>query len=578
MSTRVLVRAQQQPAVLLAALAAAGLAAVLLAAGAVVPVVEGAARGFGSAPLLIVLALLPVVLAAAAAARGRHASAAGVLAGAAALAPGRAVLDLQFAADPSVAVRPELYLPADLLEHSAASGLWFLLGGQVAALVAGALAVRAYRLAEDRDDSEEDGAVRWRQRWLLVVVVAAGIAAIGVLMAPFSSADVYLLARNAFEGPAVALTGYLLIGCALPLAAALVVTSGNGEFARGGLAGLAAAALALALPGLIAGMTVDGLSVTAGPIVALAGVAGLVAVVSTRPAAEAPDEPTAHEAGEVSVPGRRRLLVATGLLAVLTAAAAVLGSVTPQLTVAGSLPAPESPARWVLLVAGLLVGFLGLATFVPPAAAVLRPVLSIAWAGVLLAGAAVLDTAITATGVTGAVSAGPGVLWTWLAMCGAVVTACCSVVVGIVEREDADDIGDIDAAGAALPGLQLVVPLTAGAVLAIAAFGTPVVEAPDYVPAGLWSDFGTPSWGLLAALLTLLGAVALAPRSRPLPAAGVLAGAVCLLALHAAALPLSAGDIDGASAGIGLWFSVAGIVALASAAGIALADHRRSRG
>ncbi|MFF5986409.1 hypothetical protein [Prauserella flavalba] len=571
MSSRVLVDTERRPAVLLAALGAAGLAAVLLAAGAVVPVVEGAEPGFAAAPLLIVLAVLPVAVAGAFAARGRPAVAAGALVAVAVLAPGRAVLDLQFLVDPSVAVRPELYLAKDLLLHPVAAGLWLLLAGHVATAVAGLLAFRATRGAEQDGGDETAG---WRQRWLLVVVVAAVVAAIGLLMAPFGSTDVYLLARNAFEGPAVALTGYLLIACALPLFAALAVTSGNGGFARGGLLGLGIGVVTLAVPSLVAGVVLDAADLGAGPIVALAGAAGLLAVAGTRPAGEPDAGPEADEAAEARVPGRSRLLAATGVLAVVTAAAACLGATTAQLTTNGALPAPESPARWVLLVAGLLVGALGLAMFVPGVARVFRPALSVAWAGVLLAGTAVLDTAITATGVAGTLETGPGVLWTWLAMVAAAITACCSVVAGIVERED-DEGYDREGGETGLAGVNMLTPLAAAGVLAVAAFGTPVIVAPDYEAAGLWSAFGTPSWGLLAATLTVLGAVVLAPRSRPAPAVALLGGAACLLGLHAATLPLSSGDIEGATAGIGVWLALAGIVALIIAAVIAAVGSRR---
>ncbi|MBK1789373.1 hypothetical protein [Prauserella cavernicola] len=573
MSSRVLPGTDRRPAILLAALGAAALAAVLLAAGAVVPVVDGAEPGFASAPLLIVLALLPLVLAGAFMMRGRSSVAAGVLVAAAALAPGRAVLDLQFLVDASVAVRPELYLATDLLSHPATTGLWLLLAGHVLTAVAGVVAFRVTRAAGEQDGSDDD-AVRWRQRWLLVVVVAAVVAGIGLLMAPFGSTDVYLLARNAFEGPAVALAGSLLIACALPLLAALAVTSGNGGFARGGLIGLAAAVFVLAVPGLVAGLAVGAASLGAGPIVALVGAAVLLAVAGTRPDSGEDTDEGPDAAGEASVPGRGMLFAATGGLAVLTAVTAGLGATTAQLSNTGAFPVPESPARWVLLVAGLLVGVLGLAMFVPAVASLLRPVLSVAWAGVLIAGTAVLDTAITATGIPGALETGPGVLWTWLAMFGAAVTACCSMVAGVVEREDDETFGG-DGGDSELAGMNMLTPLAAAAVLAVAAFGTPVIVAPDYAAAGLWSDFGTPSWGLLAGALTVLGAVALAPRSRPVPAAALLGGAACLLGVHAATLPLSSGDIDGAGAGIGVWFALAGIVALVIAAGIALSGRSR---
>ncbi|WP_235999437.1 hypothetical protein [Qaidamihabitans albus] len=567
---------------MLPALGAAGLAAALLAAGAALPVVDGGEPGFTSAPLLVALALLPVLLAAVLAARGWQAGAAGVLAGFAALAPGSVVLHLQFAADPSAAVRTELYLPTDLAQHSPAAGLWLLLSGHVMAAVAGVLAVRAGRRAETSGTSGTsaegpDAVDQWRRRWLLPAVLAAVLAAIGLLMAPVVSEDVYLLARNAFEGPAFALAGYLLIAGALPLAAALAMTSASVDFARGCLAGLGVAVVLLALPSVVAGAVVPVAGISAGPIVALAGAAGLFWLARTSSVARAVPEQADDQAGGASVPGRRRLQVATGVLAMLTAAAAIAGSFAAQLATAGPGPAPESPARWLLFTAGALVGVLGAAMFVPRLAPVVRPVLSVAWAGVLIAATAVLDTAITATGFRGSVSTGPGVLPAWLAMCGAAVTACCSAVTGVVERED---IGDIDGTQSGAPGesrvdVNLLTPLAAAAILSVAAFGMPVVTAPDYVAAGLWSEFRTPSWGLLAGALTVLGAIALALRSRPVPGAGLLTGAATLLGLRAATLPLSGAYIDGARPGSGFWFALAAAAALLIAAGIAVAGRSR---
>ncbi|ASR34168.1 hypothetical protein BAY61_03225 [Prauserella marina] len=626
MSSRVLVETERRPVSLLAALGASGVSTVLLAAGSVLPVVAGTERGFASGPMLIVLAVLPFAAALAFATRGRQGMAAGVLVGIAVLAPGRVLLDLQFVADPSTAARPELYLPADLLPHTQGPGLWLLVAGHAVAALAGLFAVRAAgELGEagepgqgfggsggigdaafgggaggDRTnggngehaddvrggggsgpgvrgraatgDGGLPGMAGWRQRWLLVVVVAAVVAAFGLLMAPFESADLYLLVRNAFEGPALPLVGYLAVAAALPLAAAFFMTSSDGAFSRGGLVGLATGTLAIAVPGLVSGLVLTDASVTSGPVVALVAVIALVAVAATNP--DAGRRITAGRGTEeVRVPGRRKLQVATGVFAVLTAVSAFAGAFMSQLATTGVLTPPESPTRELLAVAGGAVGLLGLGMFVPAVAVIVRPALSVVWVGVLVAGTSVLDTVITATSVPGVLSAGPGVLWAWLAMLAAVVTACCSAVAGVVERDDADEL-TADAASDA--GMNLLTPVVAAGVLTIAAFGSPVISAPDYVAPGLWSEFGTPSWGLLAGVLTVLGALALALRSRPVPAAAMLVGAACVLGLHAATLPLGGDEIEGAGPGIGFWFALAGAVASLVAAVIAVAASRRS--
>lgn len=574
-----LARSDRDSVSLWAALAASGAAAVLLAFGATMPVLSGADPGFGSGPLLVVLAVLPLGVALVCVLLGRASAGAGVLVGVAALAPGRAVMDLQFAVDASAATRPELYLATDLASPAPMAGLWLLLAGHVATGAAGVLANAAARNGAEGDQAADE-LTGWRQRWMLVAVGAGVVAAFGVLMAPIASDDVYLLARNAFEGPLVALAGYVLLAGAIPLVAALVMSSrGDSAFARGGLVGLATGVVCVTVPNLAAGLSLDTAGVSAGPVIALVGAAGLVAVAAVRSGdgAVASAEGSAENgdrAGEARVPGLRRLQAATGLLAVITAACAVAGASTAQLMPIAGLSAPESPSRWLLFAAGVGVGLLGLAMFVPRAAMLVRPVLSVLWAGVLLAGTAVLDTAIAADSLPVAISAGPGMLWTWLAMLAAVVTACCSVVTGFVERDDVGATGAPEGADTPALGLNMLVPLTATAVLAVVAFSTPVLTAPDYVVPGLWSHFGTPSWGLLAGVLAVLGALVLATRSRPLPAAGLLIGTAGVLGLHAAALPLS--EIDGARAATGVWFALAAAVAALATAALVLSRAVRA--
>jgi hypothetical protein len=114
----------------------------------------------------------------------------------------------------------------------------------------------------------------------------------------------------------------------------------------------------------------------------------------------------------------------------------------------------------------------------------------------------------------------------------------------------------------------------AATVLAVAAFGTPTLTAPDYVAPGLWSNFGTQSWGLVAAVLTVLGAIALVPRSRPTRAASLLIGATAVLALRAAELPMLSGHVNGAQAGTGFWLTLGCAAALLISAVMAVAGAR----
>ena len=212
--------------------------------------------------------------------------------------------------------------------------------------------------------------------------------------------------------------------------------------------------------------------------------------------------------------------------------------------------------------------------------------LGLAWAGIVLAGTAVLNTALTATqagnlagfggadlgGTSGATPVftydlGAGAAWTFAALVLAVLVALAAVGTGVVEREDAGD--------GAEAGANLLTPVVAGAVLAVAAFGLPVFSVPGYVAPGLWSNFDTPSWGLLIAAVVVVGAAALALRSRPRPAAALLAGAAVLVALHAAELPLVGGGLGDASPSTGFWVALAAAAALLVAAGMAAAGGRR---
>ena len=94
---------------------------------------------------------------------------------------------------------------------------------------------------------------------------------------------------------------------------------------------------------------------------------------------------------------------------------------------------------------------------------------------------------------------------------------------------------------------------------------------PGYVAPGLWSNFDTPSWGLWTTVVVVVGAAALAVRSRPRPAAALLVGAALLAALHAAELPLVGGALGDASPSTGFWVSLAAAAALLVAAGMSAA-------
>ncbi|MFI5590865.1 hypothetical protein ACIA5G_37860 [Amycolatopsis sp. NPDC051758] len=558
-----------------AALALAALAAVALTAAAFVPVSPAAEPGFASWPWLAVLALAPAVAAIWAAAAGKSGVAGGIVLGLAALAPGRLVLDLQFAVNGPLTIRPELYLPGRFVGGSAVgAGFWLLVAGDVLSVAAGVAAWRA-----NRQDEEPE-----RRRWRLLVPLLAVTASVGLLTAPVLSDNGFLLARSAFEGPWPALGGYLLLAAALPLAASLALAAPSEHVARGALLGLTAATFGIAAPPVLAGLYREDLHVTWGPVLVLVATAITGGLAFTRLA----EKPAETEA-DLKLPGLFWWRLTTGLLGLLTALAAVIGSFAPQVAVTALNPgaaapvsaAAESPARWFLLTAAVVLAVLALGTLVPKTAAVARPVLGLGWAGIVLAGTAVLNTALTATqagnlagfGGTGAAPTftydlGAGAGWTFAALVLAVLAALAAAGTGVVEREDAGD--------GTRPAGSVLTPIVAGAVLAVAAFGLPVFTTPGYVAPGLWSNFDTPSWGLLTAAVVVLGAAALALRSRPKPAAALLTGAALLAGLHAAELPLVGGTLGGASPATGFWVALAAVAALLVAAGMSAAGGRRA--
>ncbi|MEU7784267.1 hypothetical protein [Amycolatopsis sp. NPDC049159] len=559
-----------RPQTLALGLAAGG--AVALAAGAVAHVSPDAAPGFTSWPWLAVLALAPVAAAIWAAGK-RPALAGGLILGLAALAPGRLVLDLQFAVNGPLAVRPELYLADRFVGGSAVgAGFWLLVAGHLLTVAAGVAAWRASRSAEEPE----------RRRWRLLVPLLAVTASVGLLTAPVSATNGFLLARSSFEGPWPALGGYLLLAAALPLAAALALAAPAERTARGALLGLAAGAFGVAVPPVLAGLLRADLGVTWGPVLVLLTTAVIGGLAFTR----LTERPAIDEA-DLKIPGLFWWRLVTGLLGLVTAVAALIGSFAPQVAVTALNPgatapvsaAAESPARWFLLVAAVVLAVTALGVLVPKTAPGARPLLGLLWAGIVLAGTAVLNTALTATqagnlGGFGGTAApafsydlGAGAAWTFAALVLAVLTALAAVGTGVVEREDAGSAAEADK--------NVLTPVVAGAVLAVAGFGLPVFTVPGYVAPGLWSDFDTPSWGLLTAAVAVVGAAALALRSRPKPAAALLAGAAVLTGLHAAELPLVGGTLGGASPATGFWLALAAAVALLIAAGLAAAGGRR---
>lgn len=551
---------------LLLAVGGACASSALLIAGAAAGVVADGRQAYESLALLIVLAAALAVLSVVLVLRGKPAVAAGVLSGAGMVAVGRLPLDAQFAVDPTLATRPELYLPVLQFEQPNWWGVGFLLAGHLVMIVSGVVAVRAALYLPD-DVRSPAGS---RQRMVVIAMIAGLLISLGVLIHPFFSDNALLIDNGALDGPPLVLAGALLLAMGIPMAIALAASATAWGLTKGVLLGLAVAASAVAIPSIAGVIFVPWLHLAAGPIVAVLGAAGLAVLGSLRAGGlggQPPSDATDDVVTEARMPRRRMLDGGVGALALATAVAAVAGARTPMLS-GDDGAAVENLSQPLLGPAGVLVGVLGLAMFVPKGAAVVRPALSVAWAGVLLVGVQALALPVAVDTVLLASRPGIGVVWTAVAVLGALLLAACSLVAGVVEREDTERVP--------LHSAVMFSSAIAGP-LVIGAFGLPVISAAEYQGSGLAQRFDLTFWGVLVAMLVVLGALALAPLCRSARAAALLLGAIGVVAMRLLELPLVGGQVDGFEIEAGTWFGFAAAAVLAVAAGIAVVSGRGLR-
>ena len=326
------------PARLWEALALAVIGGLVTSVGSLFPVSSPATpAGFSSGPLLFVLGVLPVAVAVGFAAFGRPLAAGGALIAAAIFALGRLVSDVQFLVDPKLAERPELLL-STLTSGTlhAGLGLWLLLAGQVVTLIAGLLMVG--QSVERSDDSDQP-----RSRAPLAFAVIVGVVgAIGLLYAPFHSTTPEMLEPDLLSGPVWPLIGGLLLAAAVPVVATVAVTTTDAELTLGWLFGGAASLVAVALPPLVAGFAVPGLHEAPGPYIALIAAIGMLVLAAFALRTARRDQPV--DAAEPELPGAARLHVAVAVLGLVTAVAALLGSVTGTFELPAGIAPPTGYA------------------------------------------------------------------------------------------------------------------------------------------------------------------------------------------------------------------------------------------
>ncbi|MFD7653097.1 hypothetical protein ACFV4N_03855 [Actinosynnema sp. NPDC059797] len=522
-----------------AAVGLAALGSVLAAVAPVVGVVEDSAPpAFTAWPLLAVLALAPVALSAALLARGQETTSAAVLVAPAVFGVGRLLNDLQVVVDAVDTSRPELFLPTDLGPLTPAVGAWLLVAGHVLVVAGGAVA--ATTLVEPDVRSERAG---------FVLPATAGlVAAVGLFTAPFTSTDAFIPARGPFESAVLPMVGGLLLTVAAPVLAVLAASATTQEVRRGGLLGLAAVLVAVALPPVVTGFAVDRVGFAPGPFLVLAAAVALAWPQS----AKAEGGEGVHEP---ELPGPRRLHVITAGLGLVAAVAALAGALTDQLVLPEGLSAPTDYATRLLWPAAVVTGGLAVALL---ARAPVRPTLAVALATVPLAAAGALDAVFAATQVE-TVEPGPGVWFTVLAVVAAGAAGLTAALAGSVERDEAGSaVGE--------PPLPLIAGTLIAVLLALGAFGLPVLRAEDYVPVGAFS-FQAGAWGLLLAVVWVVVAAGIALKARPNQGAGLLLGASLVTAVRALEYPLTAGRAVDAAPGPGLWLAAGAAVAfLVSAA------------
>ncbi|MFJ6675172.1 hypothetical protein ACIQMJ_29050 [Actinosynnema sp. NPDC091369] len=520
------------PARLRTAVGVAAAGALLTAVAPAVGVVDGSAPpAFTSWPLLAPLALLPTALAALFLARGQVLTAAAALVAPAVFAVGRLLDDLQLLVDPVDAARPELVRLTSLEPPAPAAGLWLLLAGHVLLVVAGALATLG---------AEPD--VRSERASFVLPATAGTLAGLGLFTAPFTSTDALIPVHGTFDSPTLPMLGGLVLTLAAPALAVLAASATTHEARKGGLLGLAAVLVAVALPPVVTAFAVDGVDPAVGPFLALAAAGALA-----WPQRAVKDEDTAEH--DVELPGARRLHVIAAVLGLVAAATAAVGASTDHLVLPDGFPPPADYAARLLWPAAVATGVLAAALL---AKAAVRPAFTVVTATVPLGAAVALDAVFTATKVD-VVQPGVGVWFTAGSVVAAAAAAATAALAGAVER---DEVGT----STTEPALPLVAATLIAVLLALGAFALPVLRAPDYVPIGAFG-LRVGSFGLLVALLAVLVAGVVALRARPGRGAALLLGAAVVTAVRAWEYPLTAARAAEAAPGPGLWLAAAATVA-----------------
>lgn len=562
------------------------LALVLATAGSVLTfvalqaglVVGQPAAAFGSSGLMLVLAAAPALLAWGFLLAGRAPYAAGVLGGAALLAPGLALVDFQFVVDALRAARPEVMVATSLAPLSPGVGAWLLVAGHLAVFGAGVLAGGRAGAGESSDyyaalDRTVSTAARGRAMGWALTFSTVGV--VGLFLPPFRSDNAFLVAHDLVGSPSMVKYGGLVVAGTVLVGGVVAAGRPRPAVARGMVVGLSVALCWLVLPQVVAVGSVEWLHFDrGGPLIALIPLALLIVVMHVLPGLRRGDR---AELGEGELPPDLRLEASplhlvTGVLGVLAGVAALGGAIGALVVVDGGEQI-ASYANRQLVPAGIVVILLGAALFTRWAG-VVRPAFIVSLGAVALVGFAALDAAFTGTSgpvlsvpvVTAEVRVGAGVWFTGIALLFAVAAAVAGAVAGGAERDD------VDLTERTLH-TRLAIPLGAAVLFAVGAFGSPMITAPGFTAPGIWTEFRLASWGLVIGFVIVVTAAVVAAMARPARAAALALGAAVLVGVHLLELPMTGDRTDDVQAGAGTWLSLACVAALLVAAGLAATDR-----
>ncbi|RJQ79285.1 hypothetical protein D5S17_11235 [Pseudonocardiaceae bacterium YIM PH 21723] len=531
----------------LTALLLAALGALLLAAGPLLGVFAKTPEPIAGVSWALILgSAVPVLVAALGWWTGRPTFAAGALLAPGLFAVGRLLIDLQLFIKPSQAWRPELFVVRTVDPLDPGLGLYVLLLGQVITAVAGWLALRTVK------DTEQDNSrtrVPNPQLWIGLCLVL-GLAALGSLFYPLlGSTDLMVLGKSYLDSPAVVLFGGAVLALAVPIAGATAIGLSDVDGARGGLLGVGAAALGYTLPTLALSAQADAISTGIGTWLILVSaliVAGFAYFVGSRKSRGVPLRVVAG-----------RLMVLAGLFALFAANAY-------WLVLSDGYRLTEAPDRALLWWAGALLIVLGCTQFAPAIAGAVRPVLSLAWALVPMAGAGQLGNVLLQRDVYPGTQTSYGLLFFVLALALAIAGSITAAVAGSVEREEVD-LSEVRAAPLRV-GLSALLGL-----LALLAFAGNTVQSPDLLNSGLFTDVNTATLGLYAGLAVVLAACVLAPVSRLHQAAALYLGAALVLAFRLLGWPVMAGVVNDPERGDSALWVIAGLLVAVVSAVVTLA-------